>query len=712
MIEIKDFSFRYREGSEEVLKHINLTIPEGSFVGITGAAGSGKSTLTYALNGVIPHCYPGDFYGSVLVCGHDTCECELTEISRCVGSVCQDIDSQMVSGVVEDEMLFGLENFGVPKEEIEARANEAYRILGIENLRECNIDALSGGQKQKLAIACILALRPRVLVLDEPTSELDPTSTITVFDTLARYAKESGITVVVVEQKIAMMSAYADMLVVMQDGCVRYAAPPCEVLAHADDLREIGVNAPRATTLMERLKSAGAYTGPVCKNIDDAAHVLEAQLKRLDAGMGEGAIAGAGEGEDVFVGAGVDAFVGAGVGEGVDKHAAPVLVSASVSAMPVSAEVIAPATPTLALSTLNPISAPTPIPTKTTPAIEFRAVNAAYATQRPILHEVSFAIEKGEFVAFVGTNGAGKSTAMRLVNGLLKPTSGQVLIDGVSTTDLKTSDLAKKIGFLFQNPDRQICCNTVRDELLFNFRATGRFDDEACKRVDAVIKEFGFEADADPFLLNRGTRQLLALASAIVTSPEVVVLDEPTSGLDYLECLKVMTAIETLQQKGTTVVMVCHDMEVVADFASRVIVINAGCVVADGPTFDILRSRDICERASLVPPQMVELSSRLACALPTLENTPVAHANTLDEMTEALLSVLFYGANAPVFTPVGEARSAEEAHYVREMQSVREAHYAREMQFVREAQSVRGMQSIEEAQSVSGMQSIEKGGQQ
>ena len=274
MIRISDFTFTYRESSEPVVRDINLHIPAGAFVGITGAAGSGKSTLTYAMNGIIPHCYPGDFYGSVTVDGLDTCETGLTDISQIVGSVCQDIDSQIVTSVVEDEMLYGLENFGVPHSEIDKCVDEALRDMGIANLRDRVIASLSGGQTQKVAIASILALKPKVLVLDEPTAELDPASSLQVFHLLARYAREHGTTVVVVEQKIALLSQFADMLVVVDKGRIRFADTPANVLAHSDELLEIGVNCPRATTLMNRLAADGIYTGPVCRNVEDACMAL------------------------------------------------------------------------------------------------------------------------------------------------------------------------------------------------------------------------------------------------------------------------------------------------------------------------------------------------------------------------------------------------------------------------------------------------------
>ena len=270
--------------------------------------------------------------------------------------------------------------------------------------------------------------------------------------------------------------------------------------------------------------------------------------------------------------------------------------------------------------------------------IEFKNVSASYDGELPILRDVGFRIPDGDFVAFVGTNGAGKSTTMRLINGLLKPSSGQILIDSVPTTQLRTSQLAAKVGFLFQNPDRQICCSTVREELLFGFRAQGRADAEAEVKVDAMIERFGFDGDAEPFLLNRGTRQLLALASIIVMEPPVVVLDEPTTGLDFRECAKVMDVIAELNARGTTVVMVCHDMEVVADYAKRVIAMTAGQVVADGETFAVLRDRDVLARTHLLPPQMVDVSLRLVEDGAVAAASPVALADTLDEMADALAS--------------------------------------------------------------------------
>ena len=268
--------------------------------------------------------------------------------------------------------------------------------------------------------------------------------------------------------------------------------------------------------------------------------------------------------------------------------------------------------------------------------IQFKNVVSSYDGVTPILKDVSFTIDDGDFVAFVGTNGAGKSTTMRLCNGLLKPDSGEVLIDGMPTTRLRTSELARRVGFLFQNPDRQICCGTVKEELLFGFTAQGGVTPEAEERVDAIIREFGFDPEAEPYLLNRGTRQLLALASIIVMETPVISLDEPTTGLDYRECMKVMEVIERLHKQGTTVIMVCHDMEVVADFAERVIVMTGGKVIDQGPTFQVMRNPETMRAADLIPAQITDISMRLAEQLPSLASDALADANIVDEMVAAL----------------------------------------------------------------------------
>ncbi|MDR0601264.1 MAG: ATP-binding cassette domain-containing protein [Treponema sp.] len=274
MISIRDLSFRYRGRETYALSKINLEIPDGEFLGIIGPGGAGKSTLVCAVNGVVPHHHSGDFYGEVIVEGHDTAEAGPETIARCTGSVFQDIDGQMTASVVEDEILFGLENFGVPREEMEARMEEALGAVGIRDLRERGVHSLSGGQKQKVIIAAVIALRPRIMLLDEATGELDPVSSRGIFEFLRRLNGEYGITIIAVEQKIMLLCEFVKRLAVMDGGRVILQGGVKEVLQHAETLEEAGVNIPRVTTLARRLKSGGLYGGELPWNLPIACRMM------------------------------------------------------------------------------------------------------------------------------------------------------------------------------------------------------------------------------------------------------------------------------------------------------------------------------------------------------------------------------------------------------------------------------------------------------
>lgn len=274
--------------------------------------------------------------------------------------------------------------------------------------------------------------------------------------------------------------------------------------------------------------------------------------------------------------------------------------------------------------------------------------------------DISFSVHAGEFIALVGNNGAGKTTVTKLMNGLLKPSAGTVYYDGVPTTELKTSAIARQVGMLFQNPDRQICQNTVFEEIAFGLRFTDLDREAQLERTQAVVDEFGFDGEKAPFFLSRGERQLVALASILVVEPRVLVLDEPTCGLDYQECMLVMEKVARLNAAGITVIMVSHDMEVVADFSQRIIVMGHGRLIADGDRDAMFRDQAIFGVASLLPPQIVELSMRFegdgsypnnnddasgcrSTLTGTVDGgrstlTDIARASTVDEMTQAVLA--------------------------------------------------------------------------
>ena len=246
--------------------------------------------------------------------------------------------------------------------------------------------------------------------------------------------------------------------------------------------------------------------------------------------------------------------------------------------------------------------------------IKLDHVSFAYPEQGPSVNDVSFCVEDGEFVAILGANGAGKTTTVRLIDGLIRPTAGKVEINGTDTVASSVSERARKVGFLFQNPDRQICRNTVRDEILFGLRTVrGDEGEEVLQaRCDEVLRDFGFSGEEEPFSLSRGQRQRVALASILAVEPELLILDEPTTGLDYFECCHIMDRICRMNEENkVTVIMVCHDMEVVLDYARRALVMAGGHLLADGPVKEVFRDAVLMEKASILAPQMISLSTRL-----------------------------------------------------------------------------------------------------
>lgn len=277
MIEVSNLSFTYRRGARPALDGVTLSVGRGDFVGIIGESGAGKSTLGHCINGVVPHYYQGDYFGSVMVAGRDTFDCSLTDIAQVVGTVSQDVDGQMVAAVVEDELRYGLENFGVGAEEAAARIDRILAKLGIADLRARKIATLSGGQKQKVALAAVLVLEPEAVLLDEPTSELDPQSSRRIFE-LLRTLNDQGVTVIVVEQKVMLLCEYAKRLVVMDRGRIALEGSVEEALGQTDRLVELGVNCPRVALLSARLNERGVGDGRVAATVSQAKELVEEVL--------------------------------------------------------------------------------------------------------------------------------------------------------------------------------------------------------------------------------------------------------------------------------------------------------------------------------------------------------------------------------------------------------------------------------------------------
>lgn len=568
IIEVKDVTFTYSGAQRHALERVSLAVAEGEFVGVIGPSGAGKSTLAGVMSGAVPHHFAGELYGACLVDGKDTCEVTLTDVSRLVGSVLQDIDAQFVASNVRDELLFGLENFGVAHDEIPARMQQALETVGIEDLRDREIATLSGGQKQKVAIAAILALRPRVLVLDEPTAALDPVSSTLVFETLCEVNRSAGITVVVIEQKVALLSEYCSRVVVLDQGKLVFDDTPRKVFSHGERLREIGVDSPRVARVSNSLATAGlCEPGELALSVDEAA-VLVARI----------------------------------VGEGV--RGAVVEGACAAPAVPSTRSNATVCDPSIGGDSSSARTGE--------PVARFEGVGYSYPGGGASVRALDFEVFPGEIVGIVGQNGAGKTTFTKLLNGLLKPAEGNVVVAGLNTREVPTSCIARHVSTLFQNPDRQICKDTVLDEVAFGLLLRGVSSNEASARAKATCERFGLPLDEAPFSLSRGQRQMVALASVVVGEPRIIVLDEPTSGLDYRECMTVMEIVRDMAAAGSAVVMVCHDMEVVSDFADRLVVMANGEILGRGTCADVFANDGLMQSAFVEPPQAIALAKRLA----------------------------------------------------------------------------------------------------
>ena len=531
MIRIKDLTFHYADSPKPALRNVNLVIEDGEFILVTGPSGCGKSSLCRCLNGLIPHFHGGTIAGEVEVLGLDAIRQPTKKLATRVGMVFQDPENQLVAMDVEREIAFGLENLAFPKDVMAKRVEEALDTVGISGLRHRPVHELSGGEKQKVVIASTLALHPDVLVLDEPTSELDPKGAEEVLYIVQRLNDELGITVVLVEHRLDRVAHYADRMIVMDDGQVIADGRPRDILVKVD-MMSIGIGVPPIVKMVRRLGSNGFDPDHVPLTVKEGRSMLA----------------------DVFRGARGGSF---------PRTKAP----------------------------------------QGKPVIEIDDLWHSYPEGLAALKNVSLRICEGEFVAIMGRNASGKTTLVKHINGLLKPTKGKVKVAGIRTKDATVAELARKVGFVFQNPNDHIFSDTVEDEIAFILKNL-KFDSrDVAHRVDEMLKRFNLEAYRKqyPRSLSGGERQRVAMASILVAEPEVLILDEPTRGLEYGLKSELMRFLDEYRGRGRTVVLVTHDVETVAEHADRVILLSEGRIVVDGA------KRDVLSRALFFSPQINRL---------------------------------------------------------------------------------------------------------
>jgi energy-coupling factor transporter ATP-binding protein EcfA2 len=512
MIHFENVTYTYPDASRPALRDVTLFIPDGAFALVVGSSGAGKSTLLRCLNGLVPHFSGGTLAGRVTVDDLDPVVAAPKGMSRSVGFVFQDPEAQFVMDRVEDEIAFALENVAIPPEEMRTRVEDVLDLLNLTPLRRRKLDTLSGGEKQRVALASALVLRPRILALDEPTSQLDPQSATELLDALVRLNKSLRLTVVLVEHRLERILPFVDQVIYLPDGDAPViSGAPRDVLPHV----------PLLPPLIALAQALGWSPLPLT------------------------------------------------IEEGLVFSRQRSAVSGQPSAFGRQRSVV---------GTAHPI-------------VEARGLEVAYG-QTMALRGVDVALYPGEIVALLGRNGAGKTTLLKSLVGLLRPRRGDVFVEGQNIAKSDVADVCRRVGYLPQDPNALLFADTVLEELHITLRNHGILPEDAPIAPEMLLERLGLadKAQRYPRDLSVGERQRVALGAIMVTQPGALLLDEPTRGLDYRAKAQLLDLLRAWRAEGLAILLVTHDVELVAQAADRVVVMDQGEIVAQGNPAEVLRA--------------------------------------------------------------------------------------------------------------------------
>lgn len=511
---VDDLSFRYRDRQGAAIHNISFEAQPGEILLIAGASGCGKTTLIRSINGLIPRSYKGVMTGRVLVFGEDTAPWKLSQVSQKIGTVLQDPERQILGTKVLNEVAFGLENLSLPRKDILQRVDESLAFLKISHLRERETFTLSGGEKQKVALAGVLAMRPSILLLDEPLASLDPASAQDTLDTV-RFLANEGMTILMVEHRVEdVLRIQPERVMFMSEGEVRYLG-----------------------------------------DIAGLSKVVNYREVKLPA-------------EDILARAKLDP--------------APV----EISILPGAA----------GKGTNEAL-------------VKFEDVAFGYESDVEVLHGINLEINRGDVIAVLGPNGAGKTTFVKHAIGLLKPKAGRVLVNGRDTKESSVAQIASTLGYVFQSPSHMLFAPTVSEELAFGPKNLKHSQEQIELEVKEALKIVNLsDKEQDPPLaLSFGQQKRVSIAAILAMQSRILVMDEPTAGQDYQNYMNFMNSILQLPS-FEAILFITHDVDLAVIYANRVLMVNAGKLVADGKPQEVLHDFDRLKANRLVPTSLLSLN--------------------------------------------------------------------------------------------------------
>ncbi len=505
---VENLTFSYRDREENAINNISFSVNPGEILLVAGPSGCGKTTLIRSINGLIPRSYKGKLTGRVYVHGEDSRKWPLSHTSQHIGTVLQDPERQILGTKVLNEVAFGLENLGMSRDEILLRTDEALRFLNIFHLRDRETFNLSGGEKQKVALAGVLAMRPSILLLDEPLASLDPTSAMETLD-MVRMMADEGMSIVMIEHRVeAVLRITPERVMFMDNGEIRYLGD-LDGLYKVVNYHEIKLP---AEVIIQR-----AAQDPVPE-----------EMTFLPTVTGS---------------------------EGIHD-----------------------------------------------PLVQFKNVSFGYHRDMQVLHNINLEIKRGDVIAVLGPNGAGKTTLVKQAIGLLKPTKGEVLVNGINTHDASVAEIANTLGYVFQSPSHMLFAQTVHEELAFGPKNLKHSPEEIEKEVMEALETVNLvEFKQDPPLsLSFGQQKRVSIAAILAMRSRILVMDEPTAGQDYQNYMNFMDSI--LQMPGfESILFITHDVDMAIIYANRVILVADGHIAADGSPQEVLADQELLVTCRLIP---------------------------------------------------------------------------------------------------------------